>query len=47
MRPPLDSVEAVRRVSEPGAYDITFHDNDVFPFGAMPARKQACLKPLR
>jgi xylose isomerase len=47
VRPPLDPAEAVHRLSELGAYGITFHDNDVFPFGATPAEKQACLKPLR
>jgi xylose isomerase len=33
-RAPLDVVEAVERLSELGAYGLTFHDNDLFPFNA-------------
>ena len=33
-RPPLDPVEAVHRLAELGAYGITFHDDDVVPFGS-------------
>jgi xylose isomerase len=33
-RPPLDPVESVHRLSELGAYGITFHDDDVVPFGS-------------
>jgi xylose isomerase len=33
-RPALDPVEAVHKLSEIGAYGITFHDDDVVPFGA-------------
>jgi xylose isomerase len=33
-RPPLDPAEAVHRLSELGAYGVTFHDDDVIPFGA-------------
>jgi xylose isomerase len=33
-RPPLDTVEAVHRLSELGAYGITFHDDDLFPFNS-------------
>jgi xylose isomerase len=33
-RPPLDPVEAVHRLSELGAWGITFHDDDVIPFGS-------------
>ncbi len=46
-RPPLDPAEAVHRLSELGAYGITFHDNDVFPFGSTPAEKEQHLTPLR
>ena len=34
IRPPLDAVEAVERLAELGAYGITFHDDDLFPFGS-------------
>ncbi|GIF51601.1 xylose isomerase [Asanoa ferruginea] len=33
-RPPLDPVESVHRLSELGAYGVTFHDDDVIPFGS-------------
>ncbi|MEU1685831.1 xylose isomerase [Micromonospora sp. NPDC005707] len=33
-RPALDAVEAVHRLAELGAYGITFHDDDLIPFGA-------------
>ncbi|WP_410811579.1 xylose isomerase [Micromonospora sp. 067-2] len=32
-RPELDPVEAVHRLAELGAYGITFHDDDLIPFG--------------
>ena len=35
VRPPLAPAEAVHRLSDLGAYGITFHDNDVFPFGSL------------
>ncbi|GAA4990995.1 xylose isomerase [Yinghuangia aomiensis] len=33
-RAPLDPVEAVHRLAELGAYGVTFHDDDLIPFGA-------------
>jgi len=33
-RAPLDSVEAVHRLSDLGAAAVTFHDDDLFPFGS-------------
>jgi xylose isomerase len=33
-RPALDPVEAVHRLAELGAYGITFHDDDLIPFGS-------------
>jgi xylose isomerase len=33
-RPALDPVEAVHKLAEVGAYGITFHDDDLVPFGA-------------
>ena len=46
-RPPLDPADAVHKLAELGAYGITFHDNDVFAFGAGAGEKEAALKPLR
>src|SRR6476646_3149579 len=34
VRAPLDPVEGVHRLAELGAYGITFHDDDVIPFGS-------------
>ena len=33
-RPPLDPVEAVYRLADLGAWGITFHDDDLIPFGS-------------
>ncbi len=33
-RPPLDPVETVHRLAELGAYGVTFHDDDLIPFGS-------------
>ncbi|MBB5787533.1 xylose isomerase [Jiangella mangrovi] len=47
VRPRLDPATAVRKLSELGAYGITFHDNDVIPFGASASERDAALKPFR
>jgi xylose isomerase len=47
VRPVLDPAEAVHKLSELGAYGITFHDNDVFPFESSAAERDAHLKPFR
>jgi xylose isomerase len=33
-RPPVDPIEAVHKLSDLGAYGITFHDDDLVPFGS-------------
>ncbi|SDU23580.1 xylose isomerase [Jiangella alkaliphila] len=47
VRPRLDPATAVHKLAELGAYGITFHDNDVIPFGASPSERDAALKPFR
>jgi xylose isomerase len=47
VRPAMPPADAVYRLSELGAYGVTFHDNDVFPFGSRPAEREAHLKPFR
>jgi xylose isomerase len=47
IREPMAPAHAVRRLSDLGAYGISFHDNDVFPFGADPAERERHLAPLR
>ena len=46
-RPPLDPVETVQRLAELGAYGLTFHDDDVVPFGSEPAAREQHLKRFR
>jgi xylose isomerase len=38
-RAPLDPVEAVHQLARLGAYGITFHDDDLIPFGSSPANR--------
>ena len=46
-RPPLDVVEAVTRLSELGAYGLTFHDDDLFAFGSTNAARQRQIDRLK
>jgi xylose isomerase len=46
-RTPLDPVEAVHRLAELGAYGITFHDDDLVPFGAALSEREARIKRFR
>jgi xylose isomerase len=39
-RKPLDTVHAVEKLAELGAYGLTFHDDDLFPFGSSDADRQ-------
>ena len=47
VRPPMDPAEAVHKLAELGAWGVTFHDNDVFPFGAGPTEREGRLEPFR
>jgi xylose isomerase len=46
-REPLDPVESVHRLSELGAYGVTFHDNDLIPFGADANQREQHIKRFR
>ena len=46
-RAPLDPIEAVHRLAELGAYGITFHDDDLVPFGASAADRDKRLAEFR
>jgi xylose isomerase len=46
-RPPLDVVEAVHKLSDLGAYGLTFHDDDLFPFGSTDAERQNQIDRLK
>jgi xylose isomerase len=43
----LDPAESVTRLAELGAYGVTFHDNDVFPFGSSDSEREAHIKRFR
>ena len=47
IRPPLDPELAVAKLAELGAYGVSFHDNDVFPFNATAAEKSSAIDRLR
>ena len=47
VRPPLDPADAVHRLSDLGAWGITFHDDDVIPFGASTQERLDHLTPFR
>ncbi|MGC5395317.1 xylose isomerase [Streptomyces sp. DT20] len=40
-RPALDPVESVERLAELGAHGVTFHDDDLIPFGSTDAERAA------
>ncbi|AOY69619.1 xylose isomerase [Arthrobacter sp. TES] len=46
-REALDPVEAVHKLSELGAYGITFHDNDLVPFDATASERDLILKNFK
>ncbi|MFD8010638.1 xylose isomerase [Streptomyces sp. NPDC058955] len=46
-RPALDPVESVERLAGLGAYGVTFHDDDLIPFGAPEAEREATVKRFR
>ncbi|MDT4991779.1 MAG: xylose isomerase [Actinoplanes sp.] len=46
-RPALDPVEAVHKLSELGAYGLTFHDDDLVPFGADVHTRDATIARFR
>jgi xylose isomerase len=46
-RPDLDPVESVHRLAELGAAHVTFHDDDVVPFGSDAATRDAILARFR
>ena len=45
-RPALDVVEAVERLAELGAYGLTFHDDDLFPFGSTEGERRTAIGRL-
>jgi len=46
-RPKLDTTRGIEKLAEIGAYGINFHDNDVIPFGASDAERDAIIAELK
>jgi xylose isomerase len=46
-RAPLDPVESVHRLAELGAYGVTFHDDDLVPFGSDDAERRRVVARFR
>src|SRR6187402_2024312 len=46
-RPALDNPAAIRKLGELGVWGITFHDDDVFPFGSSDAQRQKAIDDLK
>ncbi|MGW7450119.1 xylose isomerase [Streptomyces sp. NPDC054787] len=46
-RPALDPVETVERLAGLGAYGVTFHDDDLIPFGVGDAAREQAVKRFR
>jgi len=46
-RPPLDPVETVHRLAELGAYGVTFHDDDLIPFGSADSAREEHITRFR
>ncbi len=46
-RPALDPVESVHRLAGLGAYGVTFHDDDLIPFGSDDASREQHVKRFR
>jgi len=46
-RGPVDTVASVRRLAELGAYGMTFHDDDLFPFDSTEAQRRAAIDALK
>ncbi len=46
-RPPLDPVETVHRLAELGAYGVTFHDDDLVPFGSADDQREQVIAKFK
>src|SRR5690625_3830811 len=43
-RPPLDPIETVHKLAELGAWGVTFHDDDLVPFGSDAATRDRIVR---
>ncbi|MEV8020058.1 xylose isomerase [Streptomyces sp. NPDC086554] len=46
-RAPLEPADSVRHLAELGAYGVTFHDDDLIPFGATDTERESHVKRFR
>ncbi len=46
-RPPLEPWDIVHRLADLGAYGVSFHDDDLVPFGATPQEREEIVKRFR
>ena len=46
-RAPLDPVVSVHRLADIGAWGVTFHDDDLIPFGSDDGAREAAIKRFR
>jgi xylose isomerase len=46
-RPPMDPAYAVHKLAELGAYGVTFHDDDVIPFGSDDSARDRAIQRFR
>jgi len=46
-RPPLDTTKVVHKLKELGAWGLTFHDDDLFPFDSTDAQRQKAIDDLK
>jgi xylose isomerase len=47
VRPELDPIRSVQKLSELGAWGINFHDNDLVPFGSTPAQRDRIVSDFK
>ena len=47
VRAPLDPVDSVHRLADLGAYGVSFHDNDLVPYGSSANERDDILKRFR
>jgi xylose isomerase len=47
VRPPLDPVYTVKKLSELGAWGVSLHDNDLVPFDATPAERDRIVRDFK
>ena len=47
VRPPLDPVYIVKKLSELGAWGVNLHDNDLVPFDATPAERDRIVREFK